>query len=256
MTMLDRMRRHKGWLKWSLGIVVVTFVALYVPSCFFGERNTGSFTDSIAIVDGHKILVGTFRRAYTQQAQALQSAYGDKFNEQMLQQFGIGPRVLDQLINDEAIVVESARLGIRVSDEELRDRILTIPAFQLNGQFIGWQAYQQFLQRQRPPMKPEDFEKEVRRQIIGDKIQALVTGWIHVSDAEVLKEYTRRNEKVKLELAIFTANQFRNSIQPTDAEIKARFEGNKDEYRLPEKRRVKYLSLDSSALKGRMTATA
>jgi hypothetical protein len=31
MTMLDRMRRHKGWLKWSLGLVVVTFVVLYIP---------------------------------------------------------------------------------------------------------------------------------------------------------------------------------------------------------------------------------
>ena len=29
MTMLDRMRRHKNWLKWSLGLVVVTFIAFY-----------------------------------------------------------------------------------------------------------------------------------------------------------------------------------------------------------------------------------
>ena len=32
MTMLDRMRRHKNWLKWSLAIVVVAFVLLYIPS--------------------------------------------------------------------------------------------------------------------------------------------------------------------------------------------------------------------------------
>ena len=32
MTMLDRMRRHKGWLKWSLGFVVLTFILLYIPS--------------------------------------------------------------------------------------------------------------------------------------------------------------------------------------------------------------------------------
>ena len=31
MTMLDRMRRHPGWLKWSLGLVVLTFVFFYVP---------------------------------------------------------------------------------------------------------------------------------------------------------------------------------------------------------------------------------
>ena len=32
MTMLDRMRRHKGWLKWSLAIVILAFIILYIPS--------------------------------------------------------------------------------------------------------------------------------------------------------------------------------------------------------------------------------
>ena len=253
--MLDRMRRHRGWLKWSLGIVVVTFVALYIPSCFLSDMGvSGAPAGSIATVNGRKIQTATFQRAYSQQANQLRSAYGDQFNDSMLQQLGIGPRVLDQLINDEAILVEANRLGIRVSDEELRDRILTIPAFQQNGQFIGWQQYSVFLQRQRPPMRPDEFEAEVRKQLIGEKLQALVTGWVHVPDAEIQKEFIKRNEKVKLELAVFTANQFKSSIQPTDAEIQARFESNKEEYRLPEKRRVRYLALDAAAFKGRMTA--
>ena len=29
MTMLDRMRRHKNWLKWSLAIVVVAWFAAW-----------------------------------------------------------------------------------------------------------------------------------------------------------------------------------------------------------------------------------
>ena len=32
MTMLDRMRRHKGWLKWSLALVVLAFIVFYIPS--------------------------------------------------------------------------------------------------------------------------------------------------------------------------------------------------------------------------------
>ena len=36
MTMLDRMRRHKNWLKWSLAIVVVAFVLLYIPNFIRG----------------------------------------------------------------------------------------------------------------------------------------------------------------------------------------------------------------------------
>ncbi len=41
MTMLDRMRRHQGWLKWSLGLVVLTFVFFYVPDFLSPTTGTG-----------------------------------------------------------------------------------------------------------------------------------------------------------------------------------------------------------------------
>ena len=41
MTMLDRMRRHKNWLKWTLAAVVLTFVLLYIPD-FVQTTPTGT----------------------------------------------------------------------------------------------------------------------------------------------------------------------------------------------------------------------
>ena len=41
MTMLDRMRRHKNILKWSLAVVVLTFVLLYIPD-FVSTRPSGT----------------------------------------------------------------------------------------------------------------------------------------------------------------------------------------------------------------------
>ena len=79
MTMLDRMRRHKNWLKWSLAIVVVAFILLYIPNFLrngLGGVATGS-RDVIASVEGQNITVGQFRRIYQQQIQAYRRAYGD-----------------------------------------------------------------------------------------------------------------------------------------------------------------------------------
>ena len=62
--MLDRMRRHRAWLKWSLGIVVLTFILLYIPSfCQHGWRGAAP-TDALATVDGRTVTVGTYQRAY------------------------------------------------------------------------------------------------------------------------------------------------------------------------------------------------
>jgi hypothetical protein len=57
MTMLDRMRRHKAWLKWSLGIVVAAFILLYVPQFLEGSSaGTGAApNDVIATVAGRPV---------------------------------------------------------------------------------------------------------------------------------------------------------------------------------------------------------
>ena len=64
MTMLDRMRRHKGWLKWSLALVVLTFVVFYIPD--FLTTSTGAApSEVLAEVEGAPITVRTFTRRYT-----------------------------------------------------------------------------------------------------------------------------------------------------------------------------------------------
>ena len=91
MTMLDRMRRHKNWLKWSLALVVLTFIAFYIPS-FLDTTGTSvgaSSTDVVATVDGHDIRGLDFQRRYQTQIQSYQQAYGAGVNEQLLRQLGI-----------------------------------------------------------------------------------------------------------------------------------------------------------------------
>ena len=71
MTMLDRMRRHKGWLKWSLALVVFTFIIFYIPDFLRGKGGpTGLPSDEIARVNGRGISVLEFRQAYQRQVAA------------------------------------------------------------------------------------------------------------------------------------------------------------------------------------------
>jgi len=256
MTMLDRMRRHKGWLKWSLGLVVVTFVLVYIPQEWMAPPAAGAAPNSVlATVEGRDIKVGEFQRAYNQQLQAYRQAYGGNLNDQMLRQLGIEQRILSQLIDEEAVLAEADRLGITVTDAELRERILRLPAFQENGQFIGDARYRQLLAAQAPPIPVEDFERELRRQLQSDKLRDALTGWVTLTDAEIEAEYKRRNEKVKVDLVLFNADAYKGGIAPTEADIAAYFERNKAAYRIPEKRRVRYLHVDAATLRDRVTVT-
>jgi peptidyl-prolyl cis-trans isomerase D len=255
MTMLDRMRRHKNWLKWSLAIVVVAFILLYIPNFLrngIGRGVVGAGThDVVASVDGRNITVGQFRRIYQQQMQAYRRAYGGNIDERLLKQMGIDRRILQQLIDEEAGLAEARRLGISTSDEEVRARILALPAFQENGQFIGDARYRQLLQMSDPPRRATEFEEEVRRSLTLSKLQGAITDWMTVSDADVTSEFKRRNEKVKLAVVSFPADKFLAETSATDAEIAQQFEQHKADYRIPEKRKVKYALLDVQAIRNR-----
>jgi peptidyl-prolyl cis-trans isomerase D len=253
MTMLDRMRRHKGWLKWSLFLVVLAFVFFYVPD-FLRPRSGGAApTEEVAEVNGEGITASQFRRAYQQQIQAYRAAYGASFNEQMLKQLGIEQQILRQLVDESAAVAEARRLGLTVSDAEVAERIFAIPAFQQNGVFAGEEVYANVLASQRPPVTKADFEDSLRRSLLVDKLRAALTEWQTVSDADVAAEYARRNEKVKAELVVFSADKLRDQVQVTDQDLTSWFGAHKENYRVGEKRKIKFLVVDVEQMRTKVT---
>ena len=133
MTMLDRMRRHKGWLKWSLALVVLAFVIFYIPDFLRTADPTIAATDAVAAVEGQPIHAEEFRRMYQSQLQAYQSAYGGNINMQLLRQLGVDQQILQQMVDERAAIIEADRSNIRVTNEEVRARIMAIPAFLENG---------------------------------------------------------------------------------------------------------------------------
>jgi peptidyl-prolyl cis-trans isomerase D len=253
MTMLDRMRRHQGWLKWSLGLVVLTFVFFYVPDFLSPPTGAGATTDAVATVQGRPISVSNFTRAYNAQMAQFRNAYGGNMSPAMLRQLGMDRQVLQQMIDQEAVLAEATRLGISATDAEVRERIVSIPAFQENGQFIGEQRYRQLLRLQRPPITASQFEDEIRNSVILDKMRATLTEWITVSESEADAEYRRRNEKVSLELVSFPTVSFLDQVAVTDGEVAAFFEKGKETYRIGERRKVRYLLLDGQAIRNNIT---
>jgi peptidyl-prolyl cis-trans isomerase D len=255
MTMLDRMRRHRNWLKWSLGLVCLAFVIFYIPDFLRSTGADAEGTDTVAVVNGQQIRADEFRRTYQAQLQSYRAAYGGNMSEQLLKQLGIDQQILQQMVDERAAMAEADRLGLKISDEEVAQRIYSIPAFQENGTFIGTQRYQQLLASQRPPLTTSEFEDNVRRSLAVDKLRQSVTDWLSVSDKELEQEYRRRNDKVKLALVTFNADTFRPDVTASDADVASYFAAHTADFKIPEKRKVKYLPIDVEALQAKITVS-
>jgi peptidyl-prolyl cis-trans isomerase D len=188
--------------------------------------------------------VRAFQQRYNAQIQAYRQAYGSQMSDDLLRQLGIEQQILQQLVDEEAMVAEARRQDISASDAEVRERILAIPAFQENGHFIGEQRYRQMLQFNNPPLTSTEFEEQVRRAVVIQKLRDAVTAWMSVGDDDVAQEYRRRNEKVKLDVVPITPDAFRSQVTVPDADIPAYFESKKETYRVGEKRKIKYSLLE------------
>jgi peptidyl-prolyl cis-trans isomerase D len=162
----------------------------------------------------------------------------------------------EQLISKKAVVAEAHRMGLRVSDDELRDEFehgQYASVFFPGGKFIGQEEYENMLQR--ADLTISQFEEQEKEGILIRKLHALVSSSAFVGDAEVRDEFQRRNTKVKFEYAVLTQADILKGLHPTDQELKAFYDRNKANYNnsIPEKRQIKYAIVDSSKLE---TATS
>ncbi len=253
--MLDRMRRHKGWLKWSLALVIFAFAFLYIPGFMDQTGGVALPADVIARVGDKEISLLDFQQIYSRQLQAYRLESGGEISEEVLRSLGVDRRILQQMIDGRAALAEAERLGLEVSDAEVRERILTLPAFRIDGRFIGEASYRQLLQQQRPPLSPAQFEEEIRNEMLVDRLQAAVTGWVRVSDAEVTAEHRRRNERVRVDVVAFRAADFRDEVEATDDDVALLFAEESANYEVPEKRRLRFLLVDRTAIFDGLTLT-
>ena len=256
MTMLGRMRDHKNWLKWSLAIIIVAFVGFYAQD-FTNTTTTpgGAPNDIVAQIEGRAITTESFRRAYYQQIQSYQAAYGGNIDEQILRQLGIDRQILEQMIDEQAALVEAARLNLTVNDIEIRERVTSLPGLQEDGVFIGEVRYRELLRSQVPPLTTPQFEESIRDNLLLEKLEGVLTQWIDISEDEVREEYRLRTKKIKLDMVTFSPDDYKTDVTVTDAELAEHLTDNAATYEIPDKRKIRFLAIEAESLRAEITVT-
>jgi peptidyl-prolyl cis-trans isomerase D len=180
-----------------------------------------------------------------------QSLYQGRLDAEAIKRMGLEEQTLQSLIDDRVLQLEARRLGISVDDETLRQRLATASEFQVDGRFMGAEELRRRLEMQ--GVTVGEFEQELRRRLLRERVASLVTDGVMVSAREAEEEFRRRSEQVKAEYVMVPAEI--SGVAVTDDEVRARFESAKDRYAFPERRVLSYLLLDLPKLQPRVTVT-
>jgi len=238
-------------------LICAAMVIAFVPGGL-GDNITGTPGKGIvAKVSGEDITVEQVKETARQMAQQQAQQYGAQAS--MIIPFLIQqdtPRAADQLIDRQALLTEAQRLGLKATPQEVKDELQHgrySPIFFPEGNFIGQAEYEGMLQRAN--LTPARFEDNVSKDILINKLQALITGSASVSDAAIRQEFAKQNTKVKFDYAVLKEDDIKKGLHPTTEELKAYYDTHQKNYAnsIPEKRKIKYALIDSSKLQAQVT---
>ncbi|HWP35461.1 MAG TPA: SurA N-terminal domain-containing protein [Thermodesulfobacteriota bacterium] len=227
--LLEEIRRLKsGILSWFIiGGVAVVFI-------FWGIGTRQSQQARAATVNGHDILFADLEREAARLEQRYRELFRGSLPEGLVSRLDLHRQAFDRLIEQILIRQEVERLGLAVSDEELREAIAARPEFQREGRFDRL-LYTQLLAGGAfgPDLRtPAAFEAALREDLLRQKLERLVVDAVQVTDAEVRQAYADQYDRVELEVVRVPARPDPAAPVPED-ELVAYYEAHKAEYTRP-----------------------
>ena len=256
--MIRILQKDNRFIKIAIGtfiaVVIIGMVVTLVPGIFDNGNTLDSTVYATVRSPGW---LGKFTGSTPITTADVQREAEAQMQQQKLPDFYLQfliSRVGQQQVMRAVLRREADRLGLQVSDDDLRSFLRNGPYSQYlfpNGQFIGEDHYIDFVEQEfRLPVT--QFQDELKEDLELQRLQALETGGVSVSDSAVRAEYLQSGTKVKFVYAVVSSSDIKQTINPSDADLQAFFKQSAARYAtaMPETRKISFISFDSSNLPG------
>ncbi len=237
----------------SLAPVLWFIIAAFILSIFAiwggGAEGGKRAANTIATVGREKIAASLYYRALQQTLEN----YREQFSEldtQFIQQLNIPQQVLQDLIRQTLILQASKELGIQATDDEVVEVIRNLPSFQQDGKFIGFEEYKKILEWNRTSLS--EFEESLKIGIRRDKVVQVITSGVTISPNDLWESYKNNNETAKLEYIISETGKIEIEEEFSPEELQTFYEGQKEDYKIPERREAEYVFFITDDVKAEM----
>ncbi len=204
-------------------LIAVVFTLQFGPgSQGCGTQLQEDAVASAAEVNGKPITVRAFNTAFDNVLNNMR-AQGSPIPESLARQIGYPKQVLEMLVQQELVEQAAEARGITASDEELREAIRKNPSFQKEGAFSS-QLYKEVVRDYIGQTVPE-FERNLRRQIGAQKLEALIANAAVVSEDEVKAKFFREGNTAEVTFVRFLPSMFAGGTEKATPEQVAQFQG-------------------------------
>ncbi|HET6554368.1 MAG TPA: SurA N-terminal domain-containing protein [Dyella sp.] len=226
--------------------IVILGICVFAISFFGIESYFASHTETyVAMVGKHEISQRDFQERTNEARRDAMARMGDQFNAAQFELPETKRQILDQLINEQLLRQANESLGLRVSDLALRERIAGAPQFQVNGQFDPT-TYRAILAAQN--MTPASFESSQRASLEPSLVPRAIIDSAVVTDADMDRYLTLLYQRRDLRWFAIPRPALADTTV-ADAQLEAYYKEHQADFMNPEQVSLKYIEVNGSDLK-------
>ncbi|ATD03739.1 MAG: peptidyl-prolyl cis-trans isomerase D [Pseudoalteromonas tetraodonis] len=223
-----------------LGAVILSFALAGIGS-YLGQTTE----QPVAEVNGIKISQTEFSRALQNERSRLEQQFGEYFTQiaadptYMAQ---IRQGVIDRLVQQELQSQLATELGLRVSDESIRQTILELPYFKIGDQFNN-DRYLQVIRQMN--FQPDSFREYLRDDMTRSQLVSAVAGTDFALQNELKSAIALQQQTRSIDYLVIDKQAMQANVDVTDQEVADYYELNAGQFLSPELISVNYIELDA-----------
>ena len=250
--MMDRLREGANSIaiKVILGLIILSFVFAGIGSYLVSGSNNAA-----AKVGDSKISRQDFEQAYQNERNRMQQQLGDYFSNLLSDPSYVASfrkSVLDRMINDELIQQHAQSLGLTVSDSQVRQQLLSIPAFQKDGKFDK-ELYQAALRR--AGFTADAFAEYLRKELLRDQLVNALQSSEFALKGEIDHQAELINQTRSIQTIELATSTFAKKVKLTDEEIQQYYKEHPQAFTRPAQKKISYLEVSADDLKDQITVS-
>ena len=242
--MFDLVHKYKKLVTIILGLIAITFATWGIES--YTSMRGGR--DVVATVNGLEISAREFGEELRFQQDQVRQLVGQNFDMAELDTPESRRAVLERLIAQRLVASQAQQAGLAVSDQSLVEAIHAIPAFRGADGNFSRSTYESVLRTQNPPLTPTQFESRLRHDLMLAQL-ARAVGEAAIAPRTVTGRLAALEaQKREVAEARIPAQQFLAQVKVDEAQAKAYYEANKEQFRTPERVKAEYVMLSAEAI--------
>ncbi len=247
--LLQNMRdKAQGW------VAKVIVAAIAFTFAIFGLESLRPSTtkQDVAFVDGEAITQQQLLEAMDQQRRMLVQQMGSNFDAAALNDPMLKTAAMESLVQRTLLRIRLKKNNMVVSDDMVDELILSVPEFQVDGQYDP-ERVRQYVRS--AGMNIAQFRNMLREDMVATQLRAGVAATEFVTSHELRHLNSLQGQTRDLSWLILDGKKVRDAVTVSDEDVAAYYNEQSASFMQPEQVSVDYIVLDKSKLAATIEVT-